>query len=154
MSQLVRVAVQIAVAELLLLKDQRDGSGGAFYLRLKQLMDAVVVGVVGCRVVPLHQKLMAFICGQQRQQANGLRRIGHNPTEQRLQVAHHTLDHRAVETGCIIGEHARQIARNVKDGQRQRLWHPALLTADWRKERLFILRPTQGHKDKTGYRLL
>ena len=58
--------VQLAVGQLLILKDHRHGFRRPPHLRLEQLVNATVRRISPHRVVPLHQHLMPLVFRQQR----------------------------------------------------------------------------------------
>ena len=62
--QLIGSRVQLTVCQLLVFKDRRHGVGRAPHLRLKQLMNAGILGEVGCGVVPVDQNLTTRRLGQ------------------------------------------------------------------------------------------
>ena len=70
--QLVGARVELAIGQLLVLEHHRHGIGGARGLLFEQLVDAAILRVVGRRVVPFDQQLLAFRLGEQRQLADAL----------------------------------------------------------------------------------
>ncbi len=59
MSQLVGAAIQFSIGQLLVFKDHCDGGWSSLDLSFEQMMDALVLGIVGLRVIPLDQQLMS-----------------------------------------------------------------------------------------------
>src|SRR5262245_59105133 len=92
MCQLVRSPVELPVRDLSAVELQRDGIRCTFDLFFKQLVDALVFGVIGCSVVPFDENLMAFGFGEYRQRADGLIGIGDDSYQQSLKVIDHSLD--------------------------------------------------------------
>ena len=58
--QLIGSTVQLPISELLILKDHCNGVGRPFYLGLKELMEALLLGVICPGGIPLHEQLMPF----------------------------------------------------------------------------------------------
>src|SRR5688572_22045669 len=60
MSQLIGAGVQLPVSQSSVFKDHRNGLWRALHLGLKQLVDALVLGIISGGVIPLHEQAMAF----------------------------------------------------------------------------------------------
>lgn len=62
--QSIRAAIQRLVGEPFPFEHHRDGIGGPFHLFLEELVNTLVLGVIGPRVVPFHQDFMPLGGGQ------------------------------------------------------------------------------------------
>jgi hypothetical protein len=61
MRQLVGAAVEFLVRQALVADNNRHGPGAPRHLLSKKLMNTTVFGKIGCRVVPLDEKLAALL---------------------------------------------------------------------------------------------
>ena len=96
MGQLIGAGVELSVGQLLSLKHDGHVVRRALDLFLEQLMEALVLGVIGPRIVELDQQLPAFSVGQNFQVTDRGGRIADDTFQQRVKMSRHPVDR-----GCI-----------------------------------------------------
>ena len=92
MSQLIGASVELSVGQLLSLKHDGHAVRRPLDLFLKQLVEALVFGVIGLGIVELDQELLAFSIGQNFQITDRGGRIADDTFQQRLKVSRHPGD--------------------------------------------------------------
>ncbi len=127
MRQLVGARLELAIAQRLILIDDRRGRGCARRLRGEQLMQAALLRIADRRVVPLRYQLMPLRLAQQRKLRHAPLRVRHDPFQQPLQMPRHPRDRRRIEQIRRILELALQPRRRLLHQQHQvELRHRAL----------------------------
>ena len=96
-TQLIGSVVQIPIAKLAVLIDDRDRFRRACDLSLEQMMNALAQRVVDLRSVPINKDLPSLGNSQQGQLPYGSVRISDHTVQQNLKMARHPLDGRGIE---------------------------------------------------------
>src|SRR5262249_54158026 len=96
------------VGKVLLLTDYRDGLGSALNLRLKKLVQALILWIVKARCVPQIQELLPFWFGQIGQFGEPPVGIRDDAGQQGLVVAQHTLNSALIEQVGVIFQQTTQ----------------------------------------------
>ena len=106
--QVVRSVIQFPIGELLPFKHSRRRAGGPFNLFFKKLVNAFVLWIIGGRLVPFQQHLLALSGRQNRQRGKRLVRILHDPFQESLEMAQETKNRGRVEQIGVVLERAGQ----------------------------------------------
>ncbi|MNT58738.1 hypothetical protein D3C72_1961970 [compost metagenome] len=119
MGQLVGPGVEFRVCEGLRLEDQGDGIGYPLHLRFEELVDRLVLGVIRCRVVPVHQQLAALRCCQQGKLGDLGMRLSDDAFQEHLEVPRHSPVCLFVEEIGGVLQHPREAFGGLREGERQ-----------------------------------
>ena len=76
---MIGTGVQLVIGEVVLLADHRHRLRAPFHLRLKELMETLLLRIRHLGGIPLHQQLAALLLRQEGQVRQASRRIGDDP---------------------------------------------------------------------------
>ncbi len=116
MGQLIRAAVQLAVRDAFVVGLERDGGRRTLHLCLEQGGEARFVGIVGARVVPVHEELALLGRRQHRELGDARLGTGDDALKQRPEVLEHPRDRRRVEERGLVLH--RSMQARVFQGER------------------------------------
>src|SRR5580765_6143550 len=106
MRKLIGPSVKVSIGQTLFAEGHSNGFRSPRHLRFKQFVNTGVLGVFGCRVIPLAKKQVTLGFGEQWKRRYRLIWIRHNSFQQSLEVTNHPPYASTFKQVCAVLEKA------------------------------------------------